>query len=413
MFVPLGLWLLMHVYVVWRAASVPPMAGRVARTMLVIAAAVLCLSYPLPRMLERWGAGGLARALEPVGMTWLGVLFLAVVCLLAADVATGFGLLFRRFAPSLRGWALGAAGTLSAIALVQGHRPPVVRDYEVRLSGLPREADGTVLVAISDFHLGTLLGERWLAARVAQVQALRPDVVVALGDMVEGHGGLEGSLVPALRRLTAPLGVWAVTGNHEYHGGARSGTRLLEEAGFRVLRDSWSEVRPGLILAGVDDLTSRRRSGLDSGAVERSLAGRPPGGATILLSHSPLRAVEAARAGVGLMVCGHTHGGQIWPFTYLSRLAYPLNAGGYAVSAMPVIVSRGTGTWGPRMRLWYPGEILRIRLRASRPAIAAASAPPRSRRSGGSPTVSHAGSSATARSVSGRARALARVGAPV
>lgn len=365
MFVPLGLWLLMHVYVVWRAASVPPMSRRVPRILLIAAAAALCLTYVLPRTLERAGAGGLARALEPVGMTWLGVLFLAFACLLVTDIATLFGILFRRLAPSLRGWALAAAGGLSVIALVQGHRPPVVRDYEVRLSGLSAEADGTVLVAVSDFHLGTLLGERWLAARVSQVRALRPDLVVALGDMVEGHGGVEGSLVPALHGLTAPLGAWAVTGNHEYHGGTRSGTRALEEAGFRVLHDSWSEVRPGLILAGVDDLTSRRRSGLDSGAVERSLAGRPPGGATILLSHSPLRAADAARAGAGLMLCAHTHGGQIWPFTYLSRLEYPLNAGRYEVDGMPVIVSRGTGTWGPRMRLWSPGEILRITLRAS------------------------------------------------
>jgi predicted MPP superfamily phosphohydrolase len=364
-FVPLGLWLLMHVYVVWRAASVPPMTGRGPRAVLVAAAGVLCLSFVLPRTLERWGAGGLACALEPVGMTWLGVLFLVVACLLATDLATAFGLLFRRHAPALRGWAFVAAGGLSVIALVQGHRPPVVHDYELRLAGLPRDADGTVLVAVSDFHLGTLLGERWLSARVAQVSALRPDVVVALGDMVEGHGGVEGTLVPALRRLTAPLGVWAVTGNHEYHGRSRSGTGALEQAGFQVLHDSWRQVRPGLTLAGVDDLTSRRRSGSDSGAVERSLAGRPAGGATILLSHSPLRAVEAARAGAGLMLCAHTHAGQIWPFTYLSRLAYPLNAGRYEVDGMPVIVSRGTGTWGPRMRLWSPGEILRITLRAS------------------------------------------------
>jgi predicted MPP superfamily phosphohydrolase len=365
MFVPLGLWLLMHAYVVWRAASVPPMTGRVPRMALVAAAAVLCLSLPLPRLLERWGAVGLARALEPVGMTWLGVVFLVVVCLLAADVATGFGLLVRRFAPVVRGSALAAAGALSVIALVQGHRPPVVRDYVVRLPGLPADADGTVLVAVSDFHLGTLLGERWLAARVGEVEALRPDAVVALGDMVEGHGGVEGALVPVLRRLRAPLGVWGVTGNHEYHGGAGSRARVLEEAGFRVLHDTWAEARPGLVFAGVDDLTSRRRSGRDSGAVQRALAGRPPGAATVLLSHSPLRAEEAARAGAGLMLCAHTHAGQIWPFTYLSRLEYPLNAGRYVVAGMPVIVSRGTGTWGPRMRLWRPGEILRITLRAN------------------------------------------------
>jgi hypothetical protein len=66
------------------------------------------------------------------------------------------------------------------------------------------------------------------------------------------------------------------------------------------------------------------------------------------------------------MLCGHTHGGQIWPFSYLVRRTYPLLAGRYEVDGMPVIVSRGTGTWGPRMRLWYPGEILRITLRAKK-----------------------------------------------
>jgi predicted MPP superfamily phosphohydrolase len=66
------------------------------------------------------------------------------------------------------------------------------------------------------------------------------------------------------------------------------------------------------------------------------------------------------------MLCGHTHGGQIWPFGYLARITYPLLAGRYEVDGMPVIVTRGTGTWGPRMRLWHPGEILRITLRTEK-----------------------------------------------
>jgi predicted MPP superfamily phosphohydrolase len=115
-------------------------------------------------------------------------------------------------------------------------------------------------------------------------------------------------------------------------------------------------------LAGVDDLTSSRRSGGAVDHVSKALADRPPG-ATVLLSHTPWQYEEAARAGVGLMLSGHTHGGQIWPFGYLVRLFYPLLAGRYEVADMPVIVSRGTGTWGPRMRLWHRGEILRVTLR--------------------------------------------------
>jgi hypothetical protein len=351
----LGLWTLAHGYVVWRLWSVPWVARRVPRWLLVALAAVLWVSFLVSRTLG---------PLEFIGMDWLAILFLIFACLLTADIVTGFGFFLPRLAPRLRGWALVAGAVLSAIALVQGMRPPVVRDYTVRLSGLPVAQDSTVVVVISDLHLGTLLGERWLAARIAQVEALRPDLVVALGDIVEGHGGTESTMVAGLRRLSAPLGVWAVTGNHEFRGGRGLGTGPLEAAGFTVLHDRWAEVRPGLVLAGVDDLTSRRRSGLGSGAVERSLAGRPRG-AAVLLSHTPWQAEAAAKAGAGLMLAAHTHGGQIWPFNYLSATRYPLQAGPYVVDGMPVIVCRGTGTWGPRMRLWRPSEILRITLRAA------------------------------------------------
>jgi len=112
----------------------------------------------------------------------------------------------------------------------------------------------------------------------------------------------------------------------------------------------------------VDDLTTiQRRTGQVSHYISKTLVGRPPG-ATILLSHTPWETEKAAKAGVGLMFCAHTHGGQIWPFDYLVKLRYPLLEGRYEVNGMTVIVSRGTGTWGPRMRLWSPGEILRVTL---------------------------------------------------
>ena len=252
-------------------------------------------------------------------------------------------------------------GVLSVIALFQGLRPPVVKNYEVYLSGLPDEMEGTIIVAMSDLHLGSLLGDKWLEARVAQVQAQQSDLVVLLGDIFEGHGQPQWELIPVLRRLSAPLGIWSVPGNHEFHGRNNSSTSLIEEAGFKVLRNSWREVRPGFVLAGVDNLTQRFYSGQAKDPLSKALANRPPG-ATVLLSHKPWLANRAAKAGVGLMLCGHTHGGQVWPFDYLVRHEYPLLEGRYDVDGMTVIVCRGTGTWGPRMRLWRPGEILRVTL---------------------------------------------------
>ena len=352
----------MHVYVFWRAASVPVVARHVPVKLIVAIGVVLWAIFFLGRVYGHGGIGFLAATLEFFGMTWMAVLFLTFISLLAVDLVSGFGFLLPRLAPSLRGWALVAGGVLSVIALFQGLRPPVVRSYEVRLPDLPEEMDGTVLVGMSDLHLGSMLGARWLAARVAQVRKQRPDLVVLLGDLVEGHGEPQGALLLVMSRLSAPLGVWAVSGNHEFHGRRNAGLRLIEEAGFQVLNDRWVELRPGLVLAGVNDLTARHRAGYDGDPIAEALRGRPPG-ATILLSHTPWDTEEAARAGVGLMLSGHTHGGQLWPFGYLVRLSYPLLGGRYEVDGMTVIVCRGTGTWGPRMRLWRPGEILRVTIR--------------------------------------------------
>jgi hypothetical protein len=355
-------WTILLLYVFWRSASVPAIARRVARPLLAAFAAALWLTFAFGRQFRDSG-GGAAALLELVGMHALAAAFILAVPLLAVDLATGFGLFMRRRAGSLRGWALVAGLAMTGVAFVQGTRPPEVIIHEVRLPGLPAALDGTSIAALSDFHLGALLDGEWLAARVAQVDALRPDVVVLLGDLLEGHGAPLRSLAAGLRGFRAPLGVFAVTGNHEYHGGRDDAVRALEEAGVQVLRDRWVELRPGLVLAGVDDLTARRRRGEAGDFAGAALAGRPTG-AAVLLSHSPLELERAAAAGAGLVLSGHTHGGQIWPFGYLVRRSYPQLAGRYQVGGATVIVSRGAGTWGPRMRFWRRGDVLRVILRA-------------------------------------------------
>ena len=354
---------LMHFYVFSRADSVPFLKRHVRRRLLIGTGLVLWAVFALGRLVGHDGTGNIAAAFELLGMNWMAVVFLFSVSLLAVDLITGFGYLMPRAAPMLRDIALAAGGVLSAIALVQGLRPPIVQKYDVALSGLPRELDGTVVVAMSDLHLGSLLGRQWLQERVDQVQSQRPDLIVLLGDIFEGHGRPEEGLLPALHRLSAPLGIWAVLGNHEFHGGENAGASLIYYDGIRVLNNSRADLRPGLVLAGVDDLTANHRSGQAGDPISKALEGRPAG-ATIFLSHTPWQAGKAAGAGAGLMLSGHTHGGQIWPFGYLVQRFYPLLGGRYEVDGMTVIVCRGTGTWGPRMRLWRPGEILSVTLHA-------------------------------------------------
>lgn len=248
------------------------------------------------------------------------------------------------------GWGL-SFGSLAAMAYLAWRL--------ARVPWLAREgARWQVWTTCADLHLGATLGPRWLEARIAEVEALKPDLVVLLGDVFEGHGAPAPETVHMLRRLQAPLGVWGVNGNHERHGTALS---PLESAGVQVLQDAWAEPAPGLLLAGS---TQAHGHGRDV----TGTAWAPPlerlRGGLVLLSHVPSHAQEAAQAGVGLMLSGHTHGGQIWPFGYLVGTASPVVQGQTSLDRMTLIVNRGAGTWGPRMRLWKRAEISLITLRA-------------------------------------------------
>lgn len=355
----------MQVYVFWRVSAVPFVKKRIPGKFIILGGVLLWACFFFSRFFGDNGIGSFANILEFISMTWLAMLFLIFIPLFLADLVTGFGYLLPRYAPSARGLALIAGLLLSVIALVQGLRPPVVQNYSIELSGLRSELDGTTIIAISDMHLGQLIGTKWLEARVAQVSGLRPDLIVLLGDIAEGHGSPDEELLPILNRLSAPVGVWAVLGNHELHSHRNTGKSLLEKTSFHLLRNSWQEVLPGLVLAGVDDLTSTRQLGRSDDLIAKSLKNRPQG-TTILLSHTPWQVEEAAATGVDVMLSGHTHGGQIWPFDYLVKLRYPFLEGLYKIKSMNLIVTRGAGTWGPRMRLWYPGEILRITLHSKK-----------------------------------------------
>ncbi len=350
---------LLHLYAFWRLAGLPAVRARVPLPALLGGGALLWALLVAGRTLGHGAEGPAAAALELVGMTYLAALFLTTICLLAVDLATGFGLFLRHrrtLLHPLRAGALAAGAALSGLALVQGFRPPVVERFEVVLPGLPAELDGTVVAGLSDLHLGSLLGERWLGKVVARVNGERPDSVVLLGDLFEGHGAPPPRVREALGRLSAPMGVWAVPGNHD--GSRRNGEARvdLSPLGITELRDRWVEAAPHLVLAGVEDMR-------EPGSAAAALAGRPPG-TVILLSHYPAHPEAAARAGVGLMLSGHTHGGQLWPFGYLTATEFPLLDGLYRLEGMTLLVSRGAGTWGPRMRLWRPAQIPLVTLRA-------------------------------------------------
>jgi predicted MPP superfamily phosphohydrolase len=254
---------------------------------------------------------------------------------------------------------VGALALRRALARVE------VKEIGVNLPRLPSAHDGTTIVQLTDIHVGPTIGRAFIEDLVRRTNELRPDLVAITGDLVDGSVESLRHAVEPLRDLRARHGVFFVTGNHEYFSGAGPWITELGRLGIRVLRNERVSVGGpgGFDLAGIDD-HSAGRLGEAPSDLARALTGRDPSRAVVLLAHQPRAIFEASRLGVDLQLSGHTHGGQIWPFTYLVKLQQPYVAGLHRHGDSQIYVSPGTGYWGPPMRLGTRAEITRLTLRA-------------------------------------------------
>jgi predicted MPP superfamily phosphohydrolase len=313
---------------------------------------------------------------------WIGLMFLGVVVLAGADVLRLAIFLGRRamnsspFEPERRlffarclstgalvaAGGLGIAGMRSALSAVKVHR------IEIPLRRLTSRHDGITLVQLTDLHIGPTIRKRDLADIVHRTNSLLPDLVAITGDLVDGTVAELRDAVSPLAELRAKHGVFFVTGNHEYFSGAASWVEEISRLGIRVLRNERVVIggaEAGFDLAGVDDRSAARSSEEGHGEdLAKALGGRDPKRAVILLAHQPRTVLDAAKFGVDLQLSGHTHGGQIWPFGALVRLQQRFLAGLGRHGDTTIYVSRGTGYWGPPMRLFAPAEITQIVLRS-------------------------------------------------
>jgi hypothetical protein len=361
--VVLGIWTVEHLYVGWRLLSLPVFGAGGGRRGLIVALVVGFLSYPLGRLLFHWGLHGAGRVLEYAGAVWMGTLFLFLFAFLAVDIVTLGGLVFRPVVMPLRIVATIVVLLGAGVAWWGGLKSPRIVHEEVRLPDLPPEADGLKIAHLSDIHLGTILGAGRLGTVIRLTDALAPDVIAIAGDLIDSDAGVVEQLVSQLQTLGAPRGVFVVLGNHEYYAGRTRARDLLHGAGYTVLDNQAVEVAPRVWVAGVPDARGSAQTGPPEADLAATLADVPGDDVVVLLQHSPEHEVEAARAGVDVMLNGHTHGGQIWPFHLMVKTAYPHIAGRYEIEGMTQLVSRGAGMWGPPMRLFAPAEIVLVTLR--------------------------------------------------
>ena len=360
----MGIWLVFHLYVGWRLWALPLISSPAGHRILVTCLAVLYVSYPLGRYLYHHGWQRTGTLLEYGGGVWMGSLVLLLSALGVVDLVTLFGLVLKPWVVQMRTAAIGIAVLLALVAWIGGIVQPRTVELEVELPNLPASADGLVVAHLTDLHLGALIGERRLRSVIDQINGMKPDIVVVTGDLVDGDAGTVEEMVPVLETLTAPHGVYSILGNHEMYAGPERCRDLMRDSGFVVLDAEATEIMPGLWIAGVPD--SGRGPGTDGldGALHAALAEVGEGNAVVFLQHAPGNEQATAAAGAGLMLNGHTHGGQIWPFHYMVRRAYSQIAGVHKTGDMTQVISRGAGRWGAPMRLFAPSEIYRITLRS-------------------------------------------------
>ena len=369
----LGLFALLHVYVAHRlfvAPALPPVLAIIGCALL----AVLVVLVPVGFFFSRKDRGWPSRVFPPLAIGWLGV----SAVLLTVTAVTDLGRLLYGL---LHGW-LGAVAALrqarlqaGVIALGTAVLVPfamwtargrlVLSRVRVPLEKLTPGVAGLRIVQISDLHIGDRLGEEFLRRVVDRVNALRPDVVAITGDLVDGPAHVvEGALKP-LADLVAPHGVYFVTGNHEYYWGGRESVRMVEALGLTVLHNEHRVVeREGgaVVIGGIPDLHGGRFLADHESRPDLVFAGAPEGAPRVLLAHQPRAVIRAAPHGVDLMLTGHTHGGQIFPFHFFVRLQQPVVRGLRKLLGVWVYAHRGTGFWGPPMRLFSTPEIAEITL---------------------------------------------------
>src|SRR5690349_7978546 len=358
----------MH-YAFWaravRALEVPRRWRRASALLVALLAAGIVAAFALA---QHYPADEGGRALLPVWI-WFGFLFYALLALALvllverlAQVGSGFDpkrRLFLRRAATGAGLAGAGAVTLAGERSAAGEllRPEV----PVRLERLPRALSGLRIAQLTDMHIGPLLGSAYVQRVVAETLRTKPDLIVITGDLVDGSvEGLRRSIEP-LFGLRARYGVYFVTGNHEYYSGVMQWLPYLRERGIRVLQNervSIGDFGASFDLLGIPDHTARGRDAPEAPDFERAIAGRDPERESILLAHQPRQILATRGHDLGLQISGHTHGGQLWPFGALVRIAQPYLAGLHADEGRTqIFVSRGVGFWGPPMRVGNPAEI--------------------------------------------------------
>ena len=269
---------------------------------------------------------------------------------------------------SLNMGILGISGSLTGYGLYEARRWPSIVEVSVPIDNLHEDLDGFRIVQLTDIHVGPTVKRGYVQTVVELANSLSPDIIALTGDLVDGSARHLRDDVSPIGDLSARYGCYFVTGNHEYYSGAETWTKEMDRLGFNVLMNEHTVLEHGagrLLLAGVPDYRAGQFIKSHTSSPASAVFGAPSCDCKVLLAHQPRSIYAAAQSGFDLQISGHTHGGQFFPWNYFVHLAQPFVGDLNKFKDTWIYVSRGTGYWGPPLRLGADSEITVIKLKTA------------------------------------------------
>lgn len=255
---------------------------------------------------------------------------------------------------------IGSSAFLTGYGIYEAHRRPLLQNIAITIPQLPAILEGFKIAQFTDLHVGPTIKRKFVRSVVDQVNNLNADIIVCTGDLVDDQVVNIREDVSPIKDLYAPKGVYFVTGNHEYYVGVEPWLDEIARLGLTILLDEHRLIEyddQKIILSGVTDYSAKQFVADHRSDPQAALSEAPDGYVKILLAHQPRNIFAAAKAGYDLQISGHTHGGQYFPWSLLVTLGQPYVSGLHKHNNTWIYVSRGTGYWGPPIRLGVPSEV--------------------------------------------------------
>lgn len=362
---------LVNYYIYIRGLQALPV-GLMIRKWYTWAFLFLSASYVIGRFTERVWISPVSSFFTFVGSFWLAFMIYFLMAVVVIDLArlviyflpTKPALLISNY-EDVKKYLLLAVFAVTALVVLIGHinalNPRITR-LEFSIHKKAGQLKTLHIAAASDIHMGTLVGPRRTAKLVRMLNERKADLILLAGDIVDEDLApvIHNDLGRSLLKLKAPLGVFAITGNHEYIGGAEAAVKYLEAHGIKMLRDTAVKIHESFYLAGRNDRDSKRFSENERKSLDKVLGGVDLNLPVILMDHQPFNLQQVVDAGVDFQLSGHTHHGQLWPFNYITEAIYEVSWGYKQKSNSHFYVSSGFGGWGPPVRTGNRPEILDI-----------------------------------------------------